>query len=73
MQRAVYVDIRFRVEHNTVDAETTTKFIQEFVMGKFSFIQESVPLVNNGFAQLLPDETRRLTRSDRPVQDGEEG
>lgn len=67
------VYIRFRVQQHTVDPETTARFIQEFVMDKFSFIEACEPMRDDGFGRLIPDDSRCLSRTDRPVQtqDGE--
>lgn len=67
----MYVDLRIRVQDHTVDEATAIQFLQEFILGKFSFIEAVAPLKNDGFGTLLPDESSQLTRADRPIQNGE--
>lgn len=61
------IDLRIEIQEHTVDEATTVKFLQEHIMSKFAFIESVVPLVNDGFARLMPEEKMRLTRAQRPV------
>lgn len=67
------VNIRVAVGDNTVDEATAARFLQEFILDKFSFVTSVTPL-RSGFAgHLVPDRSHSLTREDRPIlaQSGE--
>lgn len=62
------VYIRFRVQPHTVDPDTTARFIQEFVMDKFSFIEACEPMRSDGFGKIIPVGDKCIDRTDRPVK-----
>jgi hypothetical protein len=62
------VHIRVAVQDDTVDEATATRFLQEFILDKFSYVDAVTPMTQDRQGYLHPERRRTLDREDRPVK-----